>query len=288
MKNLFFYLKKAEKEKWAIPQFNFSTLNQLKGIVNAAKSLKSPIILGTSMGEANFFGLKEAVLLRDFYRKILNIPIFLNLDHGKNLNIIKEAIKFGYDMVHFDGSDLLIGENIRITKKVKKLVNKKRILVEGEIGRIPTESSRIYFKKFKIKEDFLTKPEDALNFYKQTKVDLLAVSIGTFHGIEISGKNPKINIKRLKEIKKILPNVGLVLHGGSGTRNSDIKKAIKNGIVKINVNTELRLAFTEAIRKKFKENKEEIVPYKYLPFAEKRVQKITEDKIKLFNSFNKI
>ena len=122
-KSLKYFFGRAKKEKWAIGQFNFSTLEQLKAIVSAAKKLKSPVILGTSQGEANFFGLEEATLLRDLYRK--KFPyIYLNLDHGKDIDLIKKAIDLGYDCVHFDGSGLDFQENLKITKKIVWLKEK--------------------------------------------------------------------------------------------------------------------------------------------------------------------
>jgi len=281
------YFKKAQKEKWALGQFNFSTLSQLKGILFAAKELNSPIILGTSEGEARFFGLEEIVNLVKFYQRKFKTPIFLNLDHGKDSNLIKKAIDLGYDAVHFDGSELPFKENIKITKKVVKYAKKYGILVEGEVGRISTESSKVYQKKFKIKEADLTKPEDVKIFVKETNVDSLAVSIGTFHGVEITGINPKIQIERLKKIKNRAESAFLVLHGGSGTPGEDIKEAIKFGIVKVNINTELRLAFTNTLKGFFKKNPEEITPYKFLPSVILAVEKVVKEKIKLFRSYNK-
>src|SRR3989344_6270196 len=113
MKNLKYYFQKAYKEKFAIGQFNFSDWSQVRGILAAAQNLKSPIILGTSEGESKFVGLKEAVVMRDILRKKTGLPIFLNLDHGKSLEYLKEAVLAGYDMVHFDGSKLPLEENIK-------------------------------------------------------------------------------------------------------------------------------------------------------------------------------
>src|SRR5437667_2419518 len=164
MKSLKHYLQKAYSEHWAIGQFNFSTFEQVKGIVAAAAALKSPIILGTSEGESKFVGLQEAVAMRDVLRKKTGLPIFLNLDHGKSFDYLKEAIAAGYDMVHFDGSKLLLEENMKISKEVVKFVGWKGVMVEGEVGRFGTDASRVYTEKFEIKEEDLTKPEDAANY----------------------------------------------------------------------------------------------------------------------------
>jgi fructose-bisphosphate aldolase class II len=293
MKNLKYYLNKAQKEKWAIGQFNFSDFTQLKGIVETAKIMKSPIILGTSEGESNFFGLEEAVVIRDIMRKKTKLPIFLNLDHGKSFEYIKQAVNAGYDMVHFDGSKLSLEENIKITKEVVKYAKRKGVLVEGEIGKIGSDSSKVYTEKFEIKEENLTNPEQAKDYIDKTKVDLLAISVGTFHGIESSGLNPNLRLDVLEKISETLRRAQgknsaefLVLHGGSGTPEEDIKKAVDSGIVKININTELRSAFAENIKTALGTG--EIVPYKFLSEAQKAVGKVVESKIKLFGSENRV
>jgi len=280
------YLKKAQRECWAIGQFNFSTLSQLKGIIEAAKKMRAPIILGTSEGESKFLGLRQAVTLRNVFQKETGLSVFLNLDHGKSFEYLKEACDSGYEAVHFDGSKLPIEENIEKTKEVVKHAKKFGILVEGEVGVIG-ETSKVY-EEFGLKEEDLTNPEEAEKYIKETGVDSLAVSIGTFHGIMVRGENPRINLERLKEIKERTGDKFLVLHGGSGTPEEDIEKAIELGIVKVNINTELRLAYTNTLKKVLEENPKEIKPYKYLPEVIEAVQKVVEEKIQLFGSSNKI
>lgn len=286
MKNLKYYISKAYKEHWAIGQFNFSDFSQVKGIVQTAQNLKSPIILGTSEGESRFVGLAEAAVIRNVLRKKTGLPIFLNLDHGKSFEYIKEAISAGYDMVCFDGSKLPLDENIRISREVVKFSKWRGVVVEGEVGRFGTDASKVYHEKFKIKEEDLTKAEDAKNYVKKTGVGVLAVSVGTFHGIDYGGISPNIRLERLKEIKGKI-NIPLVLHGGSGTPDQDVKEAIKLGIAKVNINTETRMAFTGALRKTL-QTSQEITPYKYLLDAINAVQAVVEEKIKLFGSENKI
>ncbi|MEK7080380.1 MAG: class II fructose-bisphosphate aldolase, partial [Patescibacteria group bacterium] len=265
---------------------------QVKGIIAASLEAKSPIILGTSEGESKFFGLEEAVALRNVLRKKTGLPIFLNLDHGKSFEYAKKAIDAGYDSVHFDGSKLPLEENIKITREVVKYCSaswrRRGTLVEGEVGRIGTDSSKIYNEKFEIKEEDLTKPEEAKKYLDETGVDLLAVSCGNFHGIEISGIDPHLRLDVLEKIKKVAGKTFLVLHGGSGTPQDDIRGAIKLGIVKININTELRLAFSESLRRALATLPDEIIPYRYLPKAMESVKIAVEEKIKLFESRNKI
>ena len=287
-KDLKYYFEKAKKDGFAIPQFNFSDFSQVKGIVAKAAELKSPIILGTSEGESRFVGLEEAVAMRDVLRKKTGVPIFLNLDHGKSFEYLKQAGDAGYDMIHFDGSKLPLDENIKIAKEVVKYAKKKGILVEGEVGKIGTDGSRLYSEKFEIKEEDLTKPDEAFKFLQETKVNLLAISMGNFHGIEVSGIDPNLRLDVLKAVKEKNPGALFVLHGGSGTPEEDIKEAIKMGIVKININTELRLAFSGNLRRFLDANKEEIVPYKFLVDAIAAVEGVVGKKIKLFDSENKI
>jgi len=277
------YFKKAQKEGWAIGQFNFTTDEQLKGIVAAAQKLNSPIILGTSEGESRFLGLKKIKVLVDAFREESGISIFLNLDHGKDLDYIKEAIKIGYDCVHFDGSGLCLEENIKLTKEIVRLASKKSILVEGEVGIIGG-SSQLHHQKAVIEKECLSSVFEAQRFAKETKVNSLAVAIGNIHGIY--QKMPKLDIERLKEINQAT-NAILVLHGGSGLSQKEIKSAIKNGIVKININTELRLAWRKNLEDILKKDKEEIKPYKILIPLSEKIQEVVEDKIKLFGSENK-
>jgi len=253
-KNLKYYLNRVKKERKAIGQFNFSTLEQLKGILAAAEKLKSPVILGVSQGEVDYLGAKSG-------------PVFLNLDHGKDLNLIKKAINYGFSAVHFDGSALSLDKNIKYAKKIVEYAHKRNVLVEGEINAI--------------KKDNLTSLEQAEYFVKATKVDSLAIAIGNRHGFY---RNVKLNFKRLKEIEKKL-RVFLVLHGGSGIPEAQIKKAINLGIVKINVNTELRLVWKKSL--KILLSGKEIKPYRILTKVQKDIQKKVEEKIKLFGSRNK-
>lgn len=281
-------LKKAQKQGWAIGQFNISNQETLKAIFQAAKKLKSPVIIGTSEGESNYVGLDEAVALVRAFEKKTGVPAILNLDHGKSFEYIKGAIAAGYDSVHFDGSKLPLKKNIEIAKKIVEYAHKKNTLVEGEVGIIRGVSESLKNVPEMKKKD-LTKPEEALEFIKKTGVDSLAINIGTFHGVKALGQSPHIDLQRLKEIKEKLGNrVFLVLHGGSGTPDSDIKKAIKLGIVKININTDLRIAFTNNLKKVFQKKLKETTPYKYMPEVVEAIQKVVEEKIKLFNSVNKI
>lgn len=273
-------LKKAKREKWAIGQFNFSTIEQLKGIIGAAKKLSAPVILGTSEKESKFLGLEETIAQVRILENKMGLKLFLHLDHGKDLNYIKRAIDLGFDSVHFDGSELPFKENLKLTKEIVNYGHKKNVLVEGELGYLRGESRFFQKKKVIIKKEDLTKPEQAQEFVEKTKVDLLAPAIGNVHGIY--PEMPELDFERLKEINQ-KTDAFLVLHGGSGLSRDEIKKAIKSGIQKININTELRLVWRDSLQKILKTSKE-IKPYIILPQVSQAIEKKVEEYIKLFRS----
>ena len=272
------YIKRAVKEKWALGQFNFSTFDQLKSIVQASSETKSPVILGNSPGEISFFGMEEAFLLCSFYKK-KNKKIFLNLDHGIDLKQVKKAIDLGYDMVHFDGSKMEFKENIKETKKVVAYALKKKVLIEGELGSIPGRSVVNQAKALKTKK--VVSIQEVKEFSEKTRVDLLALSFGNLHGVYQT--KPVIDFSLIKEARET--QIPLVFHGGSGTSNQDIKKAINLGVVKVNINTELRSVWAESLRKEIKKS---IVPYQVLEKPQKEVILKVKEKIKVLGSQNKV
>lgn len=285
-------LQSAQSKKYALGSFNFSTAEILKAVVLAASELKSPIIVSTSEGEANFIGMREAVALAKAWRIAIKLPVILNLDHGKSLAAIKKALAAGYDAVHFDGSELSYEENVRQTIAVVDFVRQfektfdKRIIVEGELGYLQG-GSKLYKKRLEIKPQDLTNPEQVADFIHRTSVDSLAIAIGNAHGIFLDEEN--LDLKRLVQIKhEVGSEVFLVLHGGSGIPDKDIQTAIGIGINKINVNTELRLAYKEALDKELKEEPKETTPYKILEPSLEAVKKVVEKKIKLFGSKDKL
>jgi len=286
-------LKLAQEGKYAIGSFNFSTAEILKAIVLAAKGLKAPIIVSTSEGEANFLGMREAAALVSAWSAATKLPMILNLDHGKSPEMIKKAIAAGYNAIHFDGSTFPYLENLAQTKKIVDYVRAvektfdREIIVEGELGYLRGSSS-LHEEALEIKQEDLTSADQASDFIKHSGVDSLAVVIGNAHGI-FTKSEEKLNLERLKEIRRAIGTQAfLVLHGGSGIPEKDIKKAIKSGIVKININTELRLAYKDAIEKEIKTEPSQTTPYKIMEPALEAVKKVVEEKIKMFGSKGKI
>jgi len=288
------YFKKAHDGNYAIGQFNCSSADQIKAVIQAAKNLKSPLIIGTSEGEAKFMGLRQAMKIAEAYEEETGLPIILNADHTykdvkdlTNLDKIKALLEVGYNSIHFDGSVLSYEENVKWTKRVVDMCKEvsPNISVEGELGFLPG-ASKVSKEKLEFKEEYFTNPEQALEFVKATGIDRLAVSVGNSHGI--SAEEPKLDLERIAKInEKVRDYAMLVLHGGSGIPDEDIKKAISFGIRKINVNTELRVAFTGALRDYFINNQDETTPYKFLQAPIDAMQKIVEQKIKIFGSENK-
>src|SRR3990167_2711423 len=281
-------LNQAREERWALPHFNISDAVTLVGILEAAKELKSPVMIGTSEGERRFIGAKQAVLMIKEYREEYKLPIFLNADHHKSVGVAQEAVDAGYDSVHIDLSVHDLEENIKNTKEVAKYAKSKNheISVEGEVGYLVTESSKIYKEVIEIPPESLTKPEEAERFVRDTGVDRFAPAVGNLHGIAANVK--KLDIARIANIREAIGDVAMVLHGGSGTPDEQVKEAIEAGITNIHINTELRIAYAEALRKFLKDNPEETTPYKFFKPVIEAIKQTTAEKIKLFGSSNKV
>ncbi len=286
MKTLRECIKEAEEKKVAIGHFNISNLEGLHAIYNAAKKLNVPVIIGLSEGEENFVGLEEGVALVSAIRERDDYPIFLNADHHHSFESVKKCIDAGFDSVIIDGAKLSFEENVTITKECVEYahsVNRdtgRDVLVEAELGYIGEGSN--------IKETIpdgagvLTKTEDAKRFVELTGVDMFAPSVGNIHGLIRTG-NPHVDINLVEEIKKAT-GVPLVLHGGSGLRDVDFTEAISAGINVVHINTEIRIAYVEGLKESILKNKDEVVPYKVLELAKEDVEKIVEERLKLFNN----
>lgn len=266
--------------------FNISEIGALKAIAEVAKELKLPVIVGTSEGEREFLDIHDAVAMVRDLREKHGQEIYLNADHTKSLEKIKEAVAAGYDAVLFDGGALPIDKNIEITKAVVKYVKEvdPGILVEGELGNIGSGSTirKEMPKGAAIKLEDLTKPEDALRFVKETGVDLLAPAVGNIHGMFANAPEPALNIDRIREIKDET-KIPLVLHGGSGNTDADFLAAIAVGVRIIHISTELRLAWRKGMEETLKDKPEEVAPYKLMEGSIEEMKKVLTQRMKLFN-----
>jgi ketose-bisphosphate aldolase len=279
-------LEKAHQKGYALGAFNAGDLEIVKGVIQAGVEQQSPLIIETSPGETKFFGPKNFDCVIENFKKETGLPILANLDHALGIEEAQAGIEAGFELVHFDGSELPYEENVKIAKAVVEQAHQKGLLVEGEIDKILGSSEPHLTEdaeSVQAKANY-TDPERAADFVEKTGVDLLAVFVGNLHGVY--RQQPKLDLERLKMIAKKL-TCFLSLHGGSGLLDEDIKKAIQVGkVVKINVNTELRIAYRETLENVLK-GSEEVAIYKIMPPVIAAVQKVVEEKMELFGSAGK-
>ena len=298
-------LIKARAKKYAVPAFNINNLETLQAVMEAAVAMKSPVIIQTSEGAIEYAGIDYLVALVRVAAQT-KIPVVLHLDHGKNLKTIKHAIDSGYTSVMFDGSAQTFNDNVRNTKLVVKWAQAKKISVEAEIGVLAGIEDLV---KVKDGSATLTDPKQAAEFADKTGCDSLAVAIGTSHGAYkfSEKKHPHLDLARLEAIAKLV-KIPIVLHGASGVRedvlkiaeeygaklgeargilDQDIKAAIFRGVAKVNIDTDLRLAFTAGIREAVADSPSVIDPRKLLMPAKLLMTEVAKQKMKLFGSAGK-
>ncbi len=259
--------------------FNFSELTALRAVARVARDFNVPIIMGLSEGERDFVGVRAAVALIKSYRAE-GLRIYLNADHTKSFEKIKEAVDAGFDSVIFDGASLPLVENIRETKRAvhyAHIVN-PRIIVEGEVGYIGTASEVLKKVPKGVQK---TTVAEAIQFVRETGVGMFAPAVGNVHGMLKSGKEPKLDIALIKKIKAAV-QIPLVLHGASGNTDTEIQAAIKAGISVIHINTEIRRAWREKLGESLKEMPDEVAPYKLLAAGEEAMYKAIKAKISLY------
>lgn len=269
-------LENAKKEKYAVPQFNINNLEWTRFILEKCEELKTPVILGVSEGAMKYMGgfktIKDMVVDLIEYLNI-TIPVTLHLDHGSSFDLCREAIDNGFTSVMIDASKYELNENIEITKKVVEYAKKKDITVEAEIGHVGGETIEVVYADV----------DESITFSKETGIDFLAPALGSVHGI-YKGE-PKLNFERMKEISD-KTNLPLVLHGGSGIYDEQIRKAISCGICKINFNTELQIAWNNALREKMKTDNS-YDPRKVIKMGEDALKECVKEKSTLLGSINK-
>lgn len=244
-KNLIEMFKENEG-KGAIGAFNVHCFEMIPAMVEAAEELGVPVILQTSLGTAEYIGFETLIASVKALAEKSKINVALHMDHCKDIKAIKRAIDCGYSSVMYDGSSLSIEENIINTKEVVAYAHARGVSVEGEVGSIGGAEEGVVVHQDDV---MYTRPEDALRFASETDVDALAVSIGTTHGQYKS--KAKINYQLLEELKAKLGHTGLVLHGGTGVSDEDIRRCVKQGMKKINVGTELNKSYIEVVSQTF-------------------------------------
>lgn len=306
------WFQRAKEENFAIGAFNIDSLEIFKAVCLAGQRKKSPVMLEFSPGEAAYFGLKNIIDLTFNAREEYKIPILLNLDHANSLEDCLAAVDasisahprgvqgsdqahpggetgggVGFDDIHFDGSELPYEENVANTKKVVEVAHARSLLVEGEIDRI-SGFSGVHTEDVDLEtlKRSYTDPATAAKFAAETGIDIFAAVFGNVHGT--FPNQPDLNFELLSKIKQALPNTFLSMHGGSGIPADQVREAIKiGGIVKVNVNTEIRVAFHDALVEKINEDLANTTYYKITPDIINAVAAVVEGKIDVFGSEGK-
>ena len=280
-------LEQTQRNAVAIGHFNVADLVLLKAVFAAGLKLEVPVVIGVSEGEREFLGFRQIAALVRSLREEFDFPIFLNADHTHSLEKAVEAASAGFDSIVFDLSALPFDENTRQTKvavESLKAIN-PAILVEGEIGDIGT-GSEIHEEAPDLSKG-LTTPTQAKQFVESTRIDILAPAVGNMHGMlksMVKGESKKhLDIERIAQIKSAT-RVPLTLHGGSGTDDDDLRKAIAAGITIVHINTELRVGWRCGLEEGLSKRPDEVVPYKILPFAVESVKQVALSRLKLFNN----
>ncbi|MEI6480412.1 MAG: ketose-bisphosphate aldolase [bacterium] len=287
VKTLREHILEAEEKGVAIGHFNISNLEGVKAVVEAAKELSLPVIIGVSEGERGYVGVEEIAALVKVEKEKTGLPIFLNADHTHSLEAAKKAINAGFDSITADGSKLSLEENIAYVKSCVEYVKSqnKNVIIEGELGNIGS-SSEVHESvpsDISFDEASLTDPDIAARFVRESGAEILAPAVGNMHGMVGVGQDPKLNIGRVAAIKDAA-GVPLVLHGASGNTDQDIKSAIKSGCSVVHVNTELRVAFRKGLEEGLKENPDEVAIYKYSAKAVEMMKQAVISKLKVFNN----
>lgn len=273
----------AQKNHFAVPAFNIGSDQLLKAVMKTVKELKSPVILEMSPDEFNFVG--NAQIQAMLYEAAhTDVPVCIHLDHGDSYETVVRAIQAGMTSVMIDASKLPYEENVAITKKVVETAHIANVSVESELGTIGTTGNSIEGGTEGV---IYTVPEEAKQFIEDTGIDTFACAIGTAHGIYPKDMKPKLRIDILKDITDQV-SVPLVLHGGSSNKDEEIAEAVKNGICKINISSDIKVAFYEQARKTLNENPGYREPLEIYPAAMEACGKVCADKIRLFNSQDKV
>lgn len=275
-------LLEASNEKYAIAQFNINNLEWTKFILEECQSNKAPVILGVSEGAIKYMGGYNTVgnlvkLLIDDLN--ITIPVCLHLDHGSSFENCVKAIDGGFTSVMIDASKFPLNENIFITKKVIEYAKKHNVSVEAEVGAIGGSEDGV------ASELLYAKIDDVVALVKETNVDFLAPALGSVHGLYKG--TPKLDFVKMTQIKELI-GIPLVLHGGTGIPDELIKKAISCGINKINLNTELQIVWSEAVRKYLQDNPDVYDPRQIIKSGEVNIKKIVKSKLELFGSKNRL
>ena len=271
-------LQDAHKNNYAVGAFNVNNMEIVQAIVEAAEETNSPVILQASQGGLSYAGVEYIAELGKIAARNAKVPVAIHLDHGTDFNQVMLCIRHGFSSIMIDGSKFDLEKNIDITNKVIEVSHAVGVSVEAELGKIGGTEDDVTVAE---KDATFTDPKEAKEFVDRTNVDSLAIAVGTAHGV-YQGE-PELDFDRIKAIKEIV-NIPLVLHGSSGVPDEAIKQAVSLGINKINIDTDLRIAFSTAIKDFLKENPDEIDPRKLIKPAKDAMKERIKEKMYLFGS----
>jgi tagatose 1,6-diphosphate aldolase GatY/KbaY len=274
-------LKKAQREGYAVPAFNIHNLETLQVVVETAAELQSPVILAGTPSTIDYAGGEYIVAMAQVAAKKHNIPIAIHLDHFEDVEEIKHYVNMGFNSTMIDASHSSYEDNIKTVKEVVEYAHKYDATVEAELGRLGGQEDDLVVDE---KDAMYTNPQQAKEFVEKTGIDSLAIAIGTAHGL-YKGE-AKLDFDRLKEIRDMV-DVPLVLHGASDVPDELVKKAISLGICKVNVATDLKIPFSDAVKKFFNEHPDANDPRKYMTPGKEAMKKIVEHKIMVCGSNGK-
>ncbi|MBN8208643.1 class II fructose-1,6-bisphosphate aldolase [Bacillus sp. NTK071] len=277
-------LEKGKAEGYAVGQFNLNNLEFTQAILQAAQEEQSPVILGVSEGAARYMGgfktiVKLVEALMEEYK--VTVPVAIHLDHGSSFDKCMQAINAGFTSVMIDGSHYPLDENIALTSKVVEAAHAVGVSVEAELGRIGGQEDDLVVEDA---DAAYAIPEECERLINETGVDCFAPALGSVHG-PYKGE-PNLGFDRMETISK-MTGVPLVLHGGTGIPTADVKKAIKFGHAKINVNTESQISSARAVRSVLEEKPDLYDPRKYMGPARDAIKETVIGKMREFGSSNK-
>lgn len=271
----------AQKNNYAVGAFNVNNMEIVQAIADAAEELQAPVIMQASQGGINYAGIEYVAALGKKAAELVSVPVTIHLDHGTDFDQVMLCLRHGFTSVMIDGSRFPLEENIAFTKRVVEIAHPLGVSVEAELGKIGGTEDHIVVDE---RDATFTDPDEAQKFVEETGVDSLAIAVGTAHGV-YKGE-PKIDFDRIKAIRSKV-DVPLVLHGSSGVPYEALKKAISLGICKINIDTDLRISFTDGVRQVLENNPNEIDPRKILGPAREKMSETIKEKIKVFGSDGK-
>ncbi|WP_232697490.1 tagatose bisphosphate family class II aldolase [Brevibacillus daliensis] len=274
-------LVKAQKDGYAVPAFNIHNLETLQVVVETAAELRSPVIIAGTPSTFAYGGRDYIQALVDVAATRYDVPIALHLDHHEVLDDIKESVVLGTKSVMIDASHHPYEENVAIVKEVVEYAHAHGATVEAELGRLGGQEDDLVVDAA---DAYYTDPAVAKDFVEKTNIDSLAVAIGTAHGMYKS--EPKLDINRLAEIRKVV-DVPLVLHGASGIPFDTVRTCIELGVCKVNIATELKNPFSDALRQYLVTHEDANDPRKYMEPAKAAMKKVVAEKIKMCMSDNR-